>query len=122
MSKNVKLYSQTEPVAYEKTVTFYVFFQLLSRMLLFFATCAIMCCTTEIYFLFCLYERKREKSREMYREIDLDKINITAEPPVEEPARQYYYMAKCREWVWEFERKNGRRPFAFTQTFGCPNV
>ncbi|MCI8949457.1 MAG: tRNA (N6-isopentenyl adenosine(37)-C2)-methylthiotransferase MiaB [Lachnospiraceae bacterium] len=55
----------------------------------------------------------------MYNEIDLDKINIHAEPPIEEPARQYYFMAKCREWVREFERKNGRRPVFFTQTFGC---
>lgn len=55
----------------------------------------------------------------MYQKIDLDKININAEPPIEEPNRQYYYMAKCREWVREFERKNGRRPTFFTQTFGC---
>ena len=55
----------------------------------------------------------------MYDEIDLDAIDTTQEPPTEEPARQYYFMAKCREWVREFERKNGRRPFAFTQTFGC---
>lgn len=55
----------------------------------------------------------------MYSEIDLDKIDINSEPPTEEPARQYYFMAKCREWVREFERKNGRRPTAFTQTFGC---
>ncbi len=55
----------------------------------------------------------------MHQEIDLDKIDINTEPPIEEPARQYYYMAKCREWVREFERKNGRRPTAFTQTFGC---
>ena len=54
----------------------------------------------------------------MYNEIDLDAIDTTQEPPTEEPARQYYFMAKCREWVREFERKNGRRPFAFTQTFG----
>lgn len=56
----------------------------------------------------------------MYNEIDLDAIDTTQEPPTEEPARQYYFMAKCREWVREFERKNGRRPFAFTQTFGRP--
>ncbi len=55
----------------------------------------------------------------MYQEIDLDKIDIHAEPPIEEPARQYYYMAKCREWVRGLERENGRRPTAFTQTFGC---
>lgn len=55
----------------------------------------------------------------MYNQIDLDRIDLSQEPPTEEPARQYYFMAKCREWVWEFERKNGRRPTAYTQTFGC---
>ena len=55
----------------------------------------------------------------MYNEIDLDKIDINREPPIEEPARQYHYMAKCREWVRAFEQKNGRRPCFSTQTFGC---
>ncbi len=58
----------------------------------------------------------------MYNEIDLDKIDINLKPPMEEPACQYYFMARCREWVREFERKNGRRPTAFIQTFGCPMV
>lgn len=58
----------------------------------------------------------------MYYEADLDKIDLNSEPPSEEPARQYYFMAKCKEWVREFERKNGRPPTAFTQTFGCPKV
>ncbi len=55
----------------------------------------------------------------MYNEIDLDQIDLHAGPPIEEPARQYYFMAKCREQVREFEKKNGRRPCFFTQTFGC---
>ncbi len=55
----------------------------------------------------------------MYHEIDLDKIDRNSEPPTEEPARQYYFMAKCREWVREFEQKHGRRPCFFAQTFGC---
>ena len=55
----------------------------------------------------------------MYCEIALDKIDLNVPPPAEEPGRQYFYMAKCREWVCEFERKNRRRPTAFTQTFGC---
>ena len=55
----------------------------------------------------------------MFNDIDLDAIDTTAPPPTEEPARQYYFVAKCREWVKEFERKNGRRPVFFTQTFGC---
>jgi len=55
----------------------------------------------------------------MYNEIDLDKIDLNAGPPTEEPARQYYFMAKCQEWVQEFEQKNGHRPIFFIQTFGC---
>ena len=55
----------------------------------------------------------------MYNEIDLNKIDIAAEPPTEEPARQYYFMAKCREWIKGFEQKNGRVPTACVTTFGC---
>lgn len=60
-----------------------------------------------------------EKLREMYNEIDLDKIDLNLQPPIEEPARQYFFMAKCREWVKDFERKNGRLPKSCVQTFGC---
>ena len=55
----------------------------------------------------------------MYNEIDLDKIDISAEPPAEEPARQYYFIAKCREWVKDFEQRNGRLPKFCVTTFGC---
>lgn len=55
----------------------------------------------------------------MYNEIDFDIIDTAAEPPAEEPARQYYFIAKCREWVLEFERKNGCLPTACVTTFGC---
>ena len=41
------------------------------------------------------------------------------EPPMEEPQRQYYFMAKCREYVRRFEEEHGRRPTFFAQTFGC---
>ena len=55
----------------------------------------------------------------MYNEIDLDQINTNSEPPSEEPARQYYFMDKCREWVQRFEQKNNRLPTACIRTFGC---
>lgn len=55
----------------------------------------------------------------MYQEIDLDKIDINLEPPAQEPQRQYYFIAKCRQYVKEFEEKHGRRPNFFIQTFGC---
>lgn len=55
----------------------------------------------------------------MYQEMDLDSIDINADPPAEEPARQYYFMAKCRVWVRDFERKNGRLPKSCVTNFGC---
>ena len=55
----------------------------------------------------------------MYNRTDLDKIEFGSAPPAEEPARQYYFMAKCQDWVREFEQKKGRRPTSFIQTFGC---
>ena len=66
-----------------------------------------------------LYDRNGEKSREMYNEIDLDKIDITLGPPAKEPARQYYFIARCREWVRDFEQRNGRVPNSCVTTFGC---
>jgi len=35
-------------------------------------------------------------------------------------ARQYYFMAKCRERVKSFERENGRLPKACVVNMGCP--
>lgn len=55
----------------------------------------------------------------MYNEINLDSIDLTTAPPEKEPSRQYYFMAKCREWIKEFKKKNNRCPTAYVQTFGC---
>lgn len=55
----------------------------------------------------------------MYNKINLDEINLDKEPPVTEPDRQYYYMAKCREWVKDFEHTKGHSPKACVTTFGC---
>lgn len=55
----------------------------------------------------------------MYNEIDLDKIEINAEPPEEEPARQHYFIAKCRKYVKEESERLGRPLYACTVTFGC---
>lgn len=55
----------------------------------------------------------------MHNEIDLDKIDLRMEPPREEPARQYFFMAKCREWVRDFEKKNGRQPQSCVVNMGC---
>ncbi|MDE7436317.1 MAG: tRNA (N6-isopentenyl adenosine(37)-C2)-methylthiotransferase MiaB [Lachnospiraceae bacterium] len=55
----------------------------------------------------------------MYQEIDLDSIQLNMEPPTGEPARQYYFMAKCREWVRDFMRNKGRAPRACVVNMGC---
>ena len=55
----------------------------------------------------------------MFNEINLDNINLGSAPPANEPERQYYFMAKCREWVKNFEQKNGRLPKACVVNMGC---
>ena len=58
----------------------------------------------------------------MFNDIDFDSIDITQEAPVEEPARQYYFIAKAKLCVQELSKKLGRKPTYVTQTFGCRNV
>ncbi len=55
----------------------------------------------------------------MYQEIDLDKIDIHAEPPIQEPARQYYFMAKARLFVQKLEQETGHVPKSCVVNMGC---
>ncbi len=55
----------------------------------------------------------------MYQEIDLDKIDIHAEPPIQEPARQYYFMAKARILVQKLEQETGHVPKSCVVNMGC---
>lgn len=55
----------------------------------------------------------------MYNEIDLESIDLSAGPPAEEPARQHYFIAKCRRQVRNLFEEKGRVPTACIQTFGC---
>jgi len=52
-------------------------------------------------------------------EIDLDKIDLTQPPPEHEPERQYYFMAKCREYVRAESKRLGRSLYCGAFTFGC---
>ena len=52
-------------------------------------------------------------------EINLDLVDISTEAPLEEPARQYYYMAKCREIIRKKSEMLGRPLYCQIQTFGC---
>ncbi|MCM1288100.1 MAG: tRNA (N6-isopentenyl adenosine(37)-C2)-methylthiotransferase MiaB [Clostridium sp.] len=54
----------------------------------------------------------------MDNEINLD-IDINTQPPTKEPSRQYYYIAKCREHIWELAAKYSRKVNYCVTTFGC---
>lgn len=55
----------------------------------------------------------------IYTDIDLDKVDLNSNEPAKEPERQYYFMAKCREWVRKKTKEIGRPLTYITQTFGC---
>ncbi|MFG6325666.1 MAG: tRNA (N6-isopentenyl adenosine(37)-C2)-methylthiotransferase MiaB [Lachnospiraceae bacterium] len=55
----------------------------------------------------------------MFGSIDLDRIDISQNPPKNEPERQYYYIAKCRKIIEEKSREKGRPLTACVNTFGC---
>ena len=51
--------------------------------------------------------------------IDFDAIDLTKEAPVNEPERQYYYIAKARKYVSEKAQEIGRNLTFCVTTFGC---
>lgn len=55
----------------------------------------------------------------MTKEIDLEQFEGYKEAPLEEPDRQYYYMAKCRRHVAALAEQLGRTPTCCVTTFGC---
>lgn len=61
----------------------------------------------------------REVPAEMLKEISLDLVNIDAQAPEFEPNRQFYFMAKARDYVKRKSAELGRPMTFFTQTFGC---
>lgn len=52
-------------------------------------------------------------------EINFDKIDLNAEAPVNEPERQYYFIAKSREYIKKKEEEIGRKLTFCVTTFGC---
>ncbi len=51
--------------------------------------------------------------------MNLDKIDIPFEPPLKEPARQYYFIEKCAQYVKAESERLGRPLFSAVKTFGC---
>ena len=61
----------------------------------------------------------REVPAERLKEISLDLVDIDAQAPEFEPNRQFYFMAKARDYVKRKSAELGRPMTFFTQTFGC---
>lgn len=51
--------------------------------------------------------------------LDLDNIDTSMSPPAHEPERQFWYMAKAREYVKKKTEEIGRPLTVFVKTFGC---
>ena len=51
--------------------------------------------------------------------VDFSKIDLTAEAPVSEPERQYYFIAKAREYVKQKSEELGKQLTFCVTTFGC---
>lgn len=52
-------------------------------------------------------------------ELTLASIDTTGKPPVTEPERQYYYMAKCHEIIRQKIEEKKRPLYCQIKTFGC---
>ncbi len=55
----------------------------------------------------------------MFHNIDFDSIDLTQAPPAKEPQRQYYFIAKCRQYIKAESGRLGRSLTANVTTFGC---
>ncbi len=55
----------------------------------------------------------------MQMENHTDRTDLNLPAPLREPERQYYFIAKCRQWVQKFEAEHGRRPTACVFNMGC---
>lgn len=60
----------------------------------------------------------REVPAERLKEISLDLVDIDVKAPEFEPNRQFYFMAKARDYVKRKSVELGRPMTFFTQTFG----
>ena len=52
----------------------------------------------------------------------IENVKLVENATLEEPARQYYFMGKAKEYVTEMSEKLGRPLTACVTTFGCQMV
>lgn len=63
------------------------------------------------------YKEWEEKQKQI--DAELAHIDITKEPPTEEPERQMYFIKKARQIVLKKAQELGRPLFSCLVTFGC---
>ena len=55
----------------------------------------------------------------MNQTIDLTKYDLSVQAPADEPERQYYFMAKAKNYVEKLTEELKRKPTCCVTTFGC---
>lgn len=63
--------------------------------------------------------KRRDKDKHMQIEHFINQIDLTLDPPAEEPLRQYYFIAKARTLVAQMEKEAGRKMTFCVNTFDC---
>ena len=53
---------------------------------------------------------------------EYDRTVFSVDVPEQEPERQQFFMARCRQWVKETGEALGRPLTCYIATFGCPCV
>jgi len=53
------------------------------------------------------------------KSIDFDNYDLNIDVPEKEPEKQYYYIAKCREWYKKKTKEIGRDLTMYVHTIGC---
>ena len=72
----------------------------------------------------CVYNKREDFENQLLsslkeQNINYELIDTTAPAPEQEPERQRYFIAKCREIIKERELEIGRKLTFYDQTFGC---
>lgn len=52
-------------------------------------------------------------------QLDISNIDINSDAPEKDPERQYYYIAKCSDYIKKKEAVSGKKYTYHTETFGC---
>jgi len=52
-------------------------------------------------------------------DFDIEGVDLSKAAPTKEPEQQFYYMAKCRQYIAALKERLGHHPNCYIETFGC---